>query len=203
MYSYVSYTDVERRKKLHEQTFHHAEELKMQADQHEKNWREKKEHEVVAWREKIHREQDHWQHHIHHQMEVCKNEHKKQMDSLLHKSYLPMCAKSHSTARPIGGSMSNKCSNDTTQHSIKSKSTPKPRVHFQQTASVHIIEEDETDFEDAVEPTNSMNSNSDNGTAGGSAVDEAEETSSEASDKVESDISQPVTVEGDGSESDP
>lgn len=186
---------------MHEQTFHHAEELKKQADQHEKIWREKKEHEVVAWRDKIHREQDHWKHHIDHQMEACKNEHKKQMDSLLHKSYLPNCAKSHPTARPIGSSMSNKCSDDATQH-MKSKGTPKPRkkgVHFQQTASIHIIEEDEADFEDAAELTDSVNSNSEHSTAKGSAVDKAEETSSKANDKVHVD----TDVEGDGSASGP
>lgn len=161
---------------------------------------------MVAWRDKIHREQDHWKHHIDHQMEVCKNEHKKQMDSLLHKSYLPNCAKSHSTARPIGSSMSNKCSDDATQHSMKSKSTPKPRkkgVHFQQTASIHIIEEDEADFEDAAELTDPMNSNSEHSTAEGLAVDKAKENSSKANDKVETDSSQTVSVEGDGSASDP
>lgn len=201
----MSHIDVERRKKLHEETFHHAEELKKQADQHEKIWREKKEHEVVAWRDKIHREQDHWQHHIHHQMEVCKNEHKKQMDSLLHKSYLPNCAKSHPTARPVGSSMSSKCSNDTTQHSIKSKGTPKPRkkgVHFQQTASIHIIEEDEADFEDAVEPTDSVKNNSEHEHSTVD-VDRAEETSSKADDKVETDVSQMVSVKEDSSASDP
>ncbi|CAI8002718.1 hypothetical protein GBAR_LOCUS3473, partial [Geodia barretti] len=37
---------------LHEQTCQEAEELKNQADEHEKLWREKKQHEVTAWRER-------------------------------------------------------------------------------------------------------------------------------------------------------
>ena len=142
-----------RRKRLHEDTLHQAEEHKKQADQHEKMWREKTEHEVVAWREKIHREQQHWQEHIHHQMEKCHNDHQKQMDNLLHNSYLPKCAKSCSAAKPVV-SLSTKCSTGATQHSKKS-GPRKKGVHFQQTASIHIIEEDETDLEDNAEPVDS------------------------------------------------
>ena len=141
---------------MHEQTFHHAEEHKKQADHHEKLWREKKEHEVVAWREKIHKEQGHWQHHLHHQMEVCKNDHQKQMDSMLHNSYLPKCAKSHSTQQKwtTVSSMSGKFSANVAHHgkNLKSKDAPKPKkkgVHFRKTASIHIIEED--NFEDDAE----------------------------------------------------
>lgn len=189
----MSYVGLERRKKLHEQTFHHAEELKKQADQHEKDWRERKEHEVVAWREKIHREQDHWQHHLHHQMDVCKNEHKQQMDDLLHKSYLPKCAKS---PKQIGSSMSNKCSTDAAQPGKTSKDTTlktrKKGVHFQPTASIHIFEEDDTDFEGEVEPINSKDNTN---AAGGSAVDE---TTNRDELKVETDSSQTAAVSGEG-----
>lgn len=193
----MSYVGTERRKKLHEQTFHHAEELKKQADQHEKDWRERKEHEVVAWREKIHREQDHWQHHLHHQMDVCKNEHKQQMDDLLHKSYLPKCAKS---PKQIGSSTSNKCSTDAThvQHSKTSKDTLKTRkkgVHFQPTASIHIFEEDDTDFEGDVEPTNSKGNTSEPSAAEASAV-KVDETTDD--DKVETDSNQTVAVSAEG-----
>ena len=159
------YYFTERRKRLHEQTFHQAEDLKKQADHHEQLWREKKEHEVIAWREKIHREQDHWQHHIHHQMEVCKNEHQKHMDMLLHTSYLPKCATPFSASKWVGSSMSAKCSTDVTttnQHQKsgkKSRDVLKPKrksVAFQQNVSVHIIEEYEPDFDESVnkvEPT--------------------------------------------------
>ena len=141
---------------MHEQTFHDAEEHKKQADQHEKMWREKKEHEVVAWREKIHKEQDHWQHHMQHQMEMCKNDHQKEMEVLLHNSYLPKCAKSRSSPKwTTASSTSAKFPVAAKQQhgkNLKSRDTPKQKkkgVHFRQTASIHIIEED--DFEDAAE----------------------------------------------------
>ena len=165
---------------MHEQTFHDAEEHKKQADQHEKLWREKKEHEVVAWREKIHKEQDHWQHHMHHQMEMCKNDHQKQMEGLLHNSYLPKCAKSRSTPKGTTvSSTSAKFPVAAKQHgkSMKSRDTPKPKkkgVHFRQTASIHIIEEDE--FEDDAE----IFETSKQGTAEGTDVSDTKEDIVEA-----------------------
>ena len=137
---------------LHEQSFHQVEDLKKQADKHEKLWREKKEHEVLAWREKIHKEQDHWQHHMHHQMESSKTEHQKQMDTILHSSYLPKCAKTGSTPKWVGSLTSSKFSMDATHLQLGKKSENalklrKKNVRFQQSASIHIIEEDEADFD--------------------------------------------------------
>lgn len=143
---------------LHEQSFHQIEDLKKQADAREKLWKEKKEHEVIAWREKIHREQDHWQHHMQHQMEASKTEHQKEMDNILHNSYLPKCAKTGSSQpKWVGQLLNSKFSLDEThfypQLSKKSKDALKPhkKVRFQQNGSIHIIEEDEPDFENQKE----------------------------------------------------
>ena len=166
---------------MHEETVHQVEELKKQADQQEKIWRDKKEHEVVVWREKIHREQEHWQHHIDHQMEACKTKHQKQIDSLLHNAYLPKCAKSASKQH-VGSTVSKMSSADAGSTVSKMSSadvvhgkkedrpgfkkstmdphTPKKKgVRFQQTASFHIIEEYDTDFNEDLDSIQARDGN--------------------------------------------
>ena len=136
---------------MHEETLHHAEDIKKEADEREKALKEKKEHEVAVWREKIHREQDHWQHHMHHQMEVCHKEHQKQMEEVLHNSYLPKCAKTNSFQKWVSGSRNSIIQHHHTQHQHPKKDDalkPKKKsVRFQQNASIHIIDEDEPEFE--------------------------------------------------------
>lgn len=137
---------------MHEETLHQVEDLKKEADEREKVLKEKKEHEVAAWREKIHREQDHWQHHMHHQMEVCHKEHQKQMEEVLHNSYLPKCAKTNSSQKWILGSRDSIHGHHIhhQQFNKKSRDALKPKkksVRFQQNASIHVIEEDEPNFE--------------------------------------------------------
>ena len=146
-------------RELHEQTCHQVEELRKEADEHEKLWLEKKEHEVAAWRDKIHKEQEHWEHHIHHQMEASHTQHQREMDDLLHNSYLPNCAKTTGAApKWVGsGSAADTVATTTTsnlrrQSQVHRRSRDnlrerKKSVRFQQNASVHIIEEDELGFE--------------------------------------------------------
>ena len=154
---------------MHEETVHQVEELKKQADQQEKIWRDKKEHEVVVWREKIHREQEHWQHHIDHQMEACKTKHQKQIDSLLHNAYLPTCAKSASKQH-VGSTASMMSSVDAVhgkkedrtgfKKSTRDPHTPKKKgVRFQQTASIHIIEAYDTDFNESLDSIQARDDN--------------------------------------------
>ena len=148
----------------HEQTCHQAEELKKQADEHEKLWREKKEEEVMVWRERIHREQEHWEHHMQSQLETCHTQHQREMDDLLHHSYLPKCAKtggpkwagSSSDAPPsphcqsvVSATAAGPTGQRKSRDGLKQR---KKSVRFQENASVHIIEEDELGLESDTPP---------------------------------------------------
>ena len=151
---------LERRRMLHEETLHHAEDLKKEADEREKMWKEKKDHEVVAWREKIHREQDTWQHHMQHQMKACHKEHQKHMEEVLHNSYLPKCAKTGSSQKWVLSSSTDFHQPHYGHHQFgkKSREALKPKkksVRFQQNTSIHVIEENEPEFfeNDASGPT--------------------------------------------------
>ena len=147
---------------LHEQTCQEAEELKNQADEHEKLWREKKQHEVTAWRERIHREQEHWQHDLQHKLETCHTQHQKEMKDILHHSYLPNCAKTTEDSSPSSkwavngkgsaGTLSHLHNRQTVVAGQKKsrdglKQQRKKSVRFQESASIHIIEEDELGLE--------------------------------------------------------
>lgn len=175
-------------RQLHEQMYHQVEELKKQADKHEKVWQEKKEHEVTAWRERIHREQEHWQHQIQQNLETCHTQHQREMEDVLRHSYLPNCAKTTTGSPPSKWAGKWKSSADTlsrlhNRQSVvagqkKSRDGLKQRkksVRFQENASIHIIEEDELDLECDAPPSNEEQENKTEDRGGRGGEEEREE----------------------------
>ena len=183
-----------RSRQLHEQACQLAGELKKQADENEKLWQERKEYQVTAWRERIHREQEHWQHHMQQKLEICHTQHQKEMEEILHHSYLPNCAKT--TGGPLS-KLAGKSSAVSLLHlhnrqtvvaqQKRSRDGIRPQqrkksVRFQETASIHIIEEDELGLESEAPPTLMTAPTASNATSGG---DESEKRDEGAGEKVE------------------
>lgn len=123
-----------------EDNHHQVELLKEQADQLERNWKEKKSCDVAEWKEKVCKQQEHWQTRVECHKLARKREAEQHAHDLILHSHAPVSHGKFNSRISASTSVSSS-THSTSRHSKPVMPSEKQNVRFMSTHTVHILDE--------------------------------------------------------------
>ena len=153
LFKILQQREEERKKKQIEENHREVEMLKQQADELERQWRDKKDSEIKDWKRKTSKQRVVWDHQVELQAERRKKEAERHTEELLLHSHPPTCASGGTKACP--SNTRSHLSNSTSSKMASGKKSVGPSVRFKSVPTVHVLgetgDEDEEEGDSALE----------------------------------------------------